>query len=129
MQIPSLLQIEAACRHGVLAKRIGRISDDTLGYALQRQSPEPVFDLGCQIARRLKRNGVLRSDWSRGLAVAAVDGIEICSSFSRCCDACMQREVEHRVRGELRTDVQYYHRIVAVVLVSSPIPVPLGIRL
>ena len=128
MQLPSLLQIEAECRSGALAKRIGPISDDTIGYALQRQSPEPVFALGCEIARRLKRNGVLRSDRSRGLVVAAVDGIEICSSFARCCDACMQREVQHKVRGQLRTDVQYYHRIVAVVVVSTPVPIPLGLR-
>ena len=128
MQIPSLLQIEAECCSGALAKRIGPISDDTIGYALQRQSPEPVFTLTCEIARRLKRNGVLRSDWSRGLVVAAVDGIEICSSFARCCDACMQREVQHKVRGELRTDTQFYHRIVAVVIVSTPFPIPLGIR-
>jgi hypothetical protein len=66
MQIPSLLQIEAECCEGALAKRIGPISDDTIGYALQRQSPEPVFALRCETARRLKRNGILRSDWSRG---------------------------------------------------------------
>jgi hypothetical protein len=111
-----------------LAKRIGPISDDTIGYALQRQSPEPVFALGCEVACRLKRNGVLRSDWSRGLVVAAVDGIEICSSFARCCDACMHREVQHKVRGEMRTDLQYYHRLVAVTVVSTPFPIPLGIR-
>jgi len=128
MQIPSLLQIEAECRHGALSKRIGPISDDTLGYALQRQSPEPVFALGCAIARRLKRNGVLHSDWSRGLVVAAVDGIEICSSFARCCDACMEREVQHKVDGEIRADIQYYHRIVVVALVSTPFPIPLGLR-
>jgi hypothetical protein len=128
MQMPSLLQMEAECRSGALAKRIGPISDDTIGYALQRQSPEPVFALGCDVARRLKRNGVLRSNWSRGLIVAAVDGIEICSSFARCCDACMQREVQHKVRGEARTDIQYYHRIVAAVIVSTPFPIPLGIR-
>jgi hypothetical protein len=128
MQMPSLLQIEAECRNGALAKRIGPISDDTIGYALQRQSPEPVFALGCAIARRLKRNGVLRSDWSRGLVVAAVDGIEICSSFARCCDACMHREVQHKVRGEMRTDIQYYHRLVAVTVVSTPFPIPLGLR-
>jgi len=128
MQIPSLLQIEAECRAGALAKRIGPISDDTLGYALQRQSPEPVFALSCEIARRLKRNGVLRSDWSRGLVVGAVDGIEICSSFARCCDACMEREVQHKVNGEMRTDIQYYHRIVAAALVSTPFPIPLGLR-
>jgi hypothetical protein len=128
MQMPSLLQIEAECRRGALARRIGPLSDDTIGYALQRQSPEPVFALGCEVAGRLKRNGVLRSNWSRGLVVAAVDGIEICSSFARCCDACMQREVQHKVRGELRTDIQYYHRIVAVVVVSTAVPIPLGVR-
>jgi hypothetical protein len=69
MQIPSLLQIEAECHHGALAKRIGPISDDTLAYSLERQAPEPVFALSCEIARRLKRNGVLRSDGSRGWIV------------------------------------------------------------
>jgi hypothetical protein len=128
MQIPSLLQIEAECRDGSLAKRIGPISDDTLGYALQRQSPEPVFALGCKIASRLKRNGILRSDWSRGLVVAAVDGIEICSSFARCCDDCMEREIQHKVNGELRTDIQYYHRIAVVAVVSTAFPIPLGLR-
>ena len=87
-----------------------------------------MFALSCEIARRLKRNGVLHSDWSRGLVVGAVDGIEICSSFARCCDACMTREVEHKVNGEMQTELQYYHRIVAVVLVSPDFPIPLGVR-
>jgi hypothetical protein len=126
MHIPSLLQIEAECRDGALAQRIGPIGDDAIGYALQRQSPEPVFALSCEIARRLKRNGVLRSDWSRGLLVAAVDGNEICSSFVRCCDACMEREVQHKVRGEMRTDTQYYHRIVVVAVGQRTFPHPLG---
>jgi hypothetical protein len=128
MQIPSLLQIEAECHHGALAQRIGPISDDTLAYSLERQSPEAVFALSCEIARRLKRNGVLRSDWSRGLVVGAIDGIEICSSFARCCAACMEREVQHKVNGEMQTDTQYYHRIVVVVLVSTEFPIPLGVR-
>jgi hypothetical protein len=128
MQIPGLLQIEAECHQGALAKRIGPISDDTLGYALQRQSPEAVFGLSCEIARRLKRNGVLLSNWSRGLVIAAVDGIEICSSSTRCCDACIEREVQHKVQGEMRIDLQYYHRIVVVALASTPFPIPLGVR-
>jgi hypothetical protein len=128
MQIPSLLRMEAECHHGALARRIGPVSDDTIGYALERQSPQPVFELSCEVARRLKRNGVLRSDWSRGLVVGAVDGIEICSSFARCCDACMEREVQHTVQGEICTEIQYYHRIVVVVLVSTDFPIPLGVR-
>jgi hypothetical protein len=128
VQIPNLHRLEAECRAGVLAQRVGALSEDTFGYALQRQDPAPVFALGCAVARRLKRKGVLHSDWARGRRVAAVDGIEICSSFFRCCDACMEREVEHKVDGQMRKDTQYYHRIVAVGLVSTPFPVPLGIR-
>jgi hypothetical protein len=128
MQIPSLLPIEAECHHGVLAKHIGPVRDDTMGYSLERQSPQPVFGLSCEIARRLKRNGVLHSDWSRGWVVGAIDGIEICSWFARCCNAGMAREVLHRVNGEMKTEMQYYHRIVVVVLVSTDFPIPLGVR-
>lgn len=127
-QFPSVHQIEAECCHGTLAKRIGPLSEDTIGYALKRQDPKPVFALGCQVARRLKRNAVLHSSWSRGRIVAAADGIEICSSFVRCCDQCMERKVSHKVAGEIREDIQYYHRIVAVMVVSAAFPIPLGIR-
>jgi hypothetical protein len=40
----------------------------------------------------------------------------------------MERKVQHQVDGQGREDLQYYHRIVAVVVVSTPFPVPLGIR-
>lgn len=127
-QIANLHRLEAECRCGVLAERIGSLSEDAIGYALQRQEPTAVFAWGCEIARCLKRNAVLHSDWARGRVVAAVDGIEICRSFSRCCDACMEREIEHKVHGQMRRDLQYYHRIVAAVVVSTTFPIPLGIR-
>jgi hypothetical protein len=128
IQIPNVHRLEAECRRGVLRQRIGKLSEDTLGYALERQNPASIFALGCEVARRLKRNGVLHSEWARGRLVAAIDGIEICSSFFRCCDACMERQVEHKVDDQIRKDTQYYHRIVAVVLVSTDFPVPLGLR-
>jgi hypothetical protein len=121
-------RIEAECSQGVLRKRIGPLSEDTIGYALQRQAPEPIFDLGCQVARQLKRNGVLGSDWARGRVVAAVDGIEICSSYCRCCETCLERTVERKVDGQLQQCTQYYHRLSAVTVVSTPFPVFLGIR-
>jgi hypothetical protein len=40
----------------------------------------------------------------------------------------MQREVQHKVKGEMRTELQYYHRIVVIALVSTPFPIPLGVR-
>ena len=127
-QIPTLHRLEAECRTGVLAHRIGPLSEDDIAYALERQAAEPVFRLGCQLARQLKRNGVLRSPWARGRLVAAVDGIEICRSFVRCCAQCLERRVRHTVAGVDREDIQYYHRLVAVVMVSTAFPVPLGIR-
>jgi hypothetical protein len=128
IQIPNVHRLEAECQRGVLRQRIGKLSEDTVGYALQRQDPAAIFALGCEVARRLKRNGVVHSDWARGRVVAAIDGIEICSSYVRCCEACLQREVEHKVDDVLRKDIQYYHRIVAVVLVSTDFPLPLGVR-
>ena len=127
-QFGPLHRIEAECRDGLLAKRIGALSEDTLGYALQRQAPAEVFDLGCQVARQLKRNGVLRSGWARGRVVAAADGIEICRSYCRCRETCLERTVQRKVHGKLEEWTQYYHRLSAVTLVSTPFPVFLGIR-
>ena len=128
-QLPAVHRIETECkRGGVLSKRIGPLSENAIGYALERYNSQAVLRLGCDVARQLKRNGVLRSAWSRGLVVAAVDGIEICSSFVRFCDHCMERKVTHLVEGEPREEMQYYHRICAVAVVSSAFPIPLGIR-
>jgi hypothetical protein len=127
-QFPAVHRIETECHSGALSKRIGSLSEDAIGYALERQDPGAIFTLGCDLARQLKRNGIFGSDWSRGLVVAAVDGMEICSSFARSCDYCMERKVEHTVDGELREELQYYHRICAVTVVSSAFPIPLGIR-
>jgi len=40
----------------------------------------------------------------------------------------MERTVHHVVDGELREQIQYYHRISVVTVVSSAFPIPLGIR-
>jgi hypothetical protein len=127
-QFPSLHQLEAECGKGVLRTRIGPLSEDAMAYALERQPTAPLLDLHCAVARQLKRNGVLHSSWARGLVVVAVDGIEICSSFVRCCPGCLERTVHHKVDEQLREDTQYYHRISVVTVVSSPFPVPLGLR-
>lgn len=127
-QFASLHRIESECRQGALRHRIGSLSEDTIGYTLERQEPSALLALGCTLARQLKRNQVLTSTWSRSLLVAAADGIEICSSFARCCPHCLERTVKHKVGEELREDTQYYHRISVVTLVSGSFPVPLGLR-
>jgi len=127
-QFGTVHRIETECKKGALRRRIGPLSEDTIGYTLERQDPDAIFTLGCDLAQQLKRNQVLRSTWSRGRVVAAADGIEICSSFTRCCSLCMERTVKHKIGEELREDIQYYHRISVVSIVSSSFPIPLGIR-
>jgi hypothetical protein len=41
---------------------------------------------------------------------------------------CMERKITHTVNEEAREEIQYYHRICAVTVVSSAFPIPLGIR-
>jgi hypothetical protein len=127
-QFPTLHRIETECGKGALFHRLGPLSEDAIGYALERNDSNALFTLGCRVACQLKRNGIFRSQWSRGLVVAAVDGIEICSSFARSCEHCMERRVSHLVDGDLREETQYYHRICVVAIVSSAFPIPLGIR-
>jgi hypothetical protein len=59
-QFPSLHRIETECQKGALCKRIGALSEDAIRYALGRQDPGAIFALGCNLARQLKRNGILR---------------------------------------------------------------------
>ncbi len=127
-QLPGLHAIETECRQGAFRQRIGPLSEDALRYALQRQDPAALLALGCRLARRLKRNGVLASAWSRGRVVAALDGIEIASSYCRCCQRCAERTVERKIHGETVTSTQYYHRIVVLTVVSSRFAIPLGLR-
>lgn len=39
----------------------------------------------------------------------------------------MEHEVERKVNGELRKDIQYYHRLCLATVVSYDFPVPLGL--
>jgi hypothetical protein len=56
-QFPALHRIETECRHGVLGKRIGALSEDTMGYALARYDPDALLALSCALSRQCKRNG------------------------------------------------------------------------
>src|SRR5260370_21800354 len=40
----------------------------------------------------------------------------------------MAAEMQHKVNGEMKTDIHDYHRIVVVVLVRTSFPIPLGVR-
>lgn len=94
-------------------------SADTLAYGL-RQADVPTYRRGVvSMVKRAERNKVFREGWHQTLRFVALDGWEPYSSRSRCCPACLTRQVT--VGNEQVTE--YYHRYVIAMLVSDLIEV------
>ena len=94
--------------------------DDVLRYSLSGFQLEGLERMLVQVNRTLKRNKALDTGRVQGRIVAALDGIEVLSSYSGCCDACLERRVFARQAGVKVERVQYYHRAVGCQMVSSP---------
>jgi hypothetical protein len=123
-RLPSFQQLEAeltqpALQHWIGADRAFR--DDVLRYSLSGFHLEGLERMLVQVNRALKRNKTFDPGRVQGRIVAALDGIEVLSSYSRCCDACLERRVFVRKAGVKTEQVQYYHRAVGCQIVSSPV--------
>jgi hypothetical protein len=71
---------------------------------------------------RLKRNKTLDPGRLQGRRVAALDGLEILSSHSRCCEFCLQRRVSGwDAQGQAVESLPYYHRAMGCQLIRSPV--------
>ena len=130
-RLPSFQQLEAEIAHPAFQNWIGApraFRDDVLRYSLCGFSLPPLEAMLVNINRTLKRNKVFDEGRVQGRIVAAVDGIEVLSSYSRCCDACLERRVATRQGGVKREQVQYYHRAVACQIVSSPVKAVLALE-
>jgi hypothetical protein len=122
-RLPSFQQLEAELTQPALQQWIGAsraFSDDVLRYSLSGFHLEGLEQMLVQINRTLKRNKALDAGRVQGRIVAALDGIEVLSSYSRCCDSCLQRRVSVRKDGVKTEQVQYYHRAVGCQIISSP---------
>ena len=122
-RLPSFQQLEAELSQPALQRWIGAdraFRDDVLRYSLSGFHLENLEQLLIQINRTLKRNKALDPGRVQGRIVAALDGIEVLSSYSRCCDACLERRVPVRKGGVKVEQLQYYHRAVGCQIVSSP---------
>jgi len=97
--------IEEETRKGILKNRVGDISDDTIGYGLDHLDVETIQKGWYMLARRAKRNGMLRDSRFHDYIVGVFDGIETYSSYNRHCPGCLSRVVETN-KGK---KIQYYH--------------------
>jgi hypothetical protein len=122
-RLRSFQQLEAELSQPALQRWVGAdraFGDDVLRYGLSG------FDVGglqrmlVRVNRTLKRNKALDAGRVQGRIVAALDGVEVLSSYSRCCDSCLERRVFVRKAGVKTEQVQYYHRAVGCQIVSSP---------
>lgn len=85
-RLPSLQQLEADLQHSYLQQWIGAerpFRDDTLRYSLCGFDLQPLERMLVNVNRRLKRSKALDPGRVQGHLVAALDGIEVLSSYSR----------------------------------------------
>ena len=121
--MPSFQQLEAELAQPALQRWIGArraFHDDALRYSLSGFQVDGLERMLVQANRTLKRNKALDAGRVQGRMIAALDGIETLSSYSRCCDSCLQRRVVIRKGGVKSEQVQYYHRAVGCQIVNSP---------
>jgi len=124
-RLPSFQQLDVELQDSYLQKWIGAersFHDDTLRYSLCGFKLEPLEQMLVDVNRRLKRSKAFDEGRVQGHLVAALDGIEVLSSFSRCCDYCQERQVTKKDEsGRKVVETQYYHRAVGCQMVHSSV--------
>jgi DDE family transposase len=124
-RIPSFQQLDSELAHSCLQHWIGAeraFRDDTLRYSLCGFDVKPLEMMLVDVNRRLKRSKVFDPGRVQGRLVAALDGIEVISSFSRRCEFCLERRVTRKDQaGRKIEETQYYHRAVGCQIVHCPV--------
>jgi hypothetical protein len=124
-RLSSFQQLDSELHHSYLQRWIGAeraFHDDTLRYSLCGFDLQPLEAMLVDVNRRLKRGKAFDDGRVQGLRVAALDGIEVLSSFSRHCESCLQRRVTRKDQaGHKIEETQYYHRAVGCQMVHSAV--------
>jgi hypothetical protein len=114
LRVPSLLQLQAETGRRGWQRLTGwpqAISDDALGYALERYRIEDWRAVLVAVNRTLKANKAFESAKINGLLVVALDANEQFHSRCRCCPDCCHRQLEVKdAAGQTQTVTEHYHR-------------------
>lgn len=103
--------------------------DDVLRYSLCGFDLSGLEQMLVDINRKLKRNKAFEEGRVQGRIVAALDGIEVLSSYSRCCESCLQRRIVVKgEEGQPQERIQYYHRAVGCQIISPRVKPFLGLE-
>jgi len=124
-RLPSFQQLDSELSHSYLQNWIGAersFHDDVLRYSLCGFDLDPLETMLVDVNRRLKRGKAFDEGRVQGHLVAALDGIEVVSSFSRHCESCLERRVTLKDQaGRKIEQTQYYHRAVGCQMIHSPV--------
>jgi hypothetical protein len=124
-RLPSFQQLEADLENKYFQQWVGAdgpFSDHALRYSLCSFDLPPLEQMLVRANRTLKRNKAFEEGRLQGRIVAALDGIEVLSSYSRSCDQCLERRVKVTdAEGHTTEQLQYYHRLVGCQIVSSKV--------
>ena len=124
-RLPSFQQLDSELSHSYLQQWIHAerpFHDDTLRYSLCGFDLGPLESMLVDVNRRLKRGKAFDEGRVQGRLVAALDGIEVLSSFSRRCDRCLERRVTLKDQaGRKYEQTQYYHRAVGCQMIHSSV--------
>jgi Transposase DDE domain len=123
-RLPSFQQLESELHQPGLQRWVGAgraFGDDVLRYSLSGFHLEGLEQMQTGFNRTLKRNKVFDAGRVQGRVVAALDGIEVLSSYSRHCDSCLERRVMVKKAGVKVEQIQYYHRAVGCQIISGPV--------
>lgn len=121
-RLRSFQQLERELTQPALQRWVGArdaFGDDVLRYSLCGFQLAGLEAMLVQVNRKLKRNKAFDAGRLQGRIVAAVDGIEVLSSYGRCCEHCLERRVVVKQGGVKVEQVQYYHRAVGCQIVSG----------
>jgi hypothetical protein len=123
----SLNRMHMARRLGVWrARRMGIPSADTIARATRTTTLPQLRQVGRTMYRRLRRSKALESGVGRSYFMLVVDGHECCCSYRRHCPKCLTRRIQV-TNGTTR--IQYYHRLVAAVLVCNDFVLALDVEM
>ena len=137
LRIPSTNALEGDLKEADFQKLIGyppkqgekAFSADVIANVLDKLEMSGVSEAIISVNKQAERNKVFREGWHGSLRFVALDGWEPFCSYHRNCPQCLTRLVKRKLEsGEVREEVQYYHRYVVAMLIDEQMDVTLDLE-
>jgi hypothetical protein len=136
-RIPSINALEGDLKEANFQKLIGRrvkqdekiFSAEVINNVLDKLELSRASGAVVSVIKQAERNKVFREGWWGSLRFVALDGWEPFCSYHRHCPHCLTRTIEKKLKsGEVREEVQYYHRYVVAMLIDDVMDIALDLE-